>query len=143
MLGEQGDLRGFSAALVLCGIALARTPATADAITCYVLFDRSDNVVYQDLFPPVDMSDQGAAERAALRQRGEYLMILDTEQCIQVEFVFGPGGSSALSVDQIIGGLRPFGEASRAPPTQRQGPRGISVPSPAAPSSPAPAPRSY
>jgi len=133
-------MRGLSVALFLLGIALAGMPNTAAAVTCYVLFDRSDNVVYQDLLPPVDMSDQGAAERAALRQRGEYLMILDTEQCIQIEFVFGPGGSSALSVDQIIGGLRPLG-GSAAPPTPRQGTRGISTPSPGAPPAPAPAPR--
>ena len=135
-------MRGLSVALFLLGIALAGMPKTAAAVTCYVLFDRSDNVVYQDLLPPVDMSDQGAAERAALRQRGEYLMILDAEQCIQVEFVFGPGGSSALSVDQIIGGLRPLG-GSAAPPTRRQSTRGISTPSPAATPAPTPVPRSY
>src|SRR5437867_12837682 len=87
------------------GITIAGAAGGAHAATCYVLYDRSDNVVYQDTFPPVDLSDQGVAQREALRRRGEYLMIMESDLCPQVSFVFGSGGSSTLSVDQIVGGF--------------------------------------
>jgi len=90
---------------VFTGMTMAAAASGTHAGSCYVLYDRSDNVVYQDTFPPVDLSDQGAAQREALRRRGEYLMIMESDLCPQVSFVFGSGGSSTLSVDQIVGGF--------------------------------------
>jgi len=43
--------------------------ANANAMTCYIKYDRNDNVVYRDSRPPVDMSDNGTAARAAMRRR--------------------------------------------------------------------------
>jgi hypothetical protein len=92
------------AAAAAAGAAVILLAGTAAARTCYTLLDHNDNVVYRDTFSPVDLSDQGEAARAQLRQRGEYLLISEDEQCQQVTFVFGPGGPTALSVDDFLRG---------------------------------------
>ena len=45
------------AALVATTLGLAA--ADARAVNCYVVFDRTENVIYRDVFPPVDLSDAG------------------------------------------------------------------------------------
>src|SRR6202163_3183489 len=94
---------------VLLSIAamLAVSAGAAEAATCYVLFDRYDNVVYRNTVSPLDLSDQGAAARAALRQRGEYLLVMDSDRCAPVTFVFGAAGSKTLSLDEAVGGFPP------------------------------------
>jgi hypothetical protein len=69
---------------------------SAQAITCYIVFDKNENVIYRDIFPPVDMSARGDAARDAMRRRGEFLMFVDVERCPQVEFLFGNAGETAL-----------------------------------------------
>jgi len=93
---------GATAALALLAVAFA---SSSQALTCYTVFDRSDNVVYRDSLPPVDLSDPTSG-RAALQQRGEYLMITDADRCPQVAFVFGANGSSTLSTDEFLNGIR-------------------------------------
>src|ERR1700682_4990941 len=104
---------------------LALSAGAADAVTCYVLFDRFENVVYRNTVSPIDLSDQGAAARAALRQRGEYLMVMDSDRCPPVTFVFGTAGSKTLSIDETVGGFPaenpPAGRASS--PRPRRGAR--------------------
>lgn len=90
-------------AAAAAGAAAILLASTAAARTCYTLYDRNDNVVYRDIFSPVDLSDQGEAARAQLRQRGEYLLISENEQCQQVAFIFGPGGPTAISADAFLG----------------------------------------
>ena len=91
--------------LLTIAATLALSSGTANAVTCYVLFDRFDNVVYRNTVSPIDLSDQGAAARAALRQRGEYLMVMDSDRCPSVTFVFGAAGSKTLSIDETVGGF--------------------------------------
>jgi hypothetical protein len=112
--------------------ALAMSAGTADAVTCYMLFDRFDNVVYRNTVSPIDLSDQGAAARAALRQRGEYLLVMDSDRCPPVTFVFGAAGSKTLSIDDVVGGF-----PAENPPAGR-----ASSPRPRRSSSVAPAPSS-
>ena len=95
---------------------------SANAITCYTLFDRNDNVVYRDTVSPVDLSDQGTAGRAALQQRGEFLMISEADRCPQVAFVFGNAGTSALSTDEFMNGIQ-SARAPRATGSAASGPR--------------------
>jgi hypothetical protein len=102
--------------VLLAGTALALSGGAANALTCYVLFDRNDNVVYRDTIPPVDLSDQGAPARAAMRQRGEYMMISDVDRCPQAAFVFGQAGSASLSIDDFLGTVKPESRASAATP---------------------------
>jgi len=108
----------------MAAIALGVMSGGAHALTCYVLFDRSDNVVYRDTIAPVDLSDQGTAARAAMRQRGEYMMISEADRCPQVTFVFGQAGSAALSVEDFLGNVRPERRASSATPSTRGAPAG-------------------
>jgi hypothetical protein len=91
--------------LLTIAAMLAVSAGAAEAATCYVLFDRYDNVVYRNTVSPIDLSDQGAAARAALRQRGEYLLVMDSDRCAPVTFVFGAAGSKTLSLDETVGGF--------------------------------------
>ncbi len=88
---------GFAELRAAIVAALALGGATAaQAVTCYVVFDRNDNVIYRDIFPPVDMSDRGIPQREEMRRRGEYMMFVDVDRCPQVEFLTGSAGESAL-----------------------------------------------
>ena len=94
---------------VLATLAVAILPAaSAHALTCYTLFDRNDSVLYRGTFPPVDMSPDGDAQRDAMRAAGQYLLFVDTDLCLPVEYRFGDGGTRQLSVENIIGDLRPM-----------------------------------
>jgi len=88
----------------LVGAAFCLLQAPAQASTCYFVFDRSDTVIYRDAAPPVDMSIRGAPAREAMRQRGEYLLFVDTDRCAPLAFITGPGTPGTLSVDQIVAG---------------------------------------
>ncbi|HKW79699.1 MAG TPA: hypothetical protein VJQ49_01705 [Casimicrobiaceae bacterium] len=104
--------------LAALGAALALA-SPARAFTCYMLYDRNDNLVYRDTLSPVDMSDQGDAAREAMRREGEYLIVADADRCPQVRFVFGSAGSKTLSVDTVVNGL-PAGAAAAAKTTPRR-----------------------
>jgi len=76
--------------------------------TCFQVFDRNDNMIYRSTQPPVDMTDpsaKAAADRDAMRARGEYLVFIETDPCAPLTFVLGPGASTALSVDAIVAGI--------------------------------------
>jgi len=92
----------FVAALGL--VAGASLPA--EALVCNIVFDRNDQVIYRDVTPPLDLSDRGSRAQAAMRQRGEYLMVIDTDRCLQV--VPKADQSSAASVEDIVAGMRPY-----------------------------------
>jgi len=104
--------------LLTIAAALAVSAGTAEAATCYILFDRYDNVVYRNTVSPIDLSEQGAAARAAFRQRGEYLLVMDSDRCPPVTFLFGAAGSKTLSIDETVGGF-----PADNPPTGRASPR--------------------
>ena len=91
-----------SLALFVGGLAAAGPSA---ALTCYSVLDRSDNVIYRDTFPPVDLSDQGASDRERMRRRGEHLIAMETDRCPTLEFFLGNAGSATLNVDQVIAGM--------------------------------------
>ncbi|MEP6943834.1 MAG: hypothetical protein ABI981_12900 [Betaproteobacteria bacterium] len=90
------------------GAALALFAAGAQAVTCDIVIDRTGAVVYQDVTPPVDMSDRGAAAREKMRQRGEQLMIIDAEQCPRLVFSSISGATGTASVEEIVSGMRPY-----------------------------------
>ena len=105
-------LFGLFVACASC--VVAATPA--HALICYVVYNRSENIVYQDTYPPVDMSAAGAAQRDAMRARGEHLTFGDVRQCPTVVFLFGQGGSADLRVDEVVAGM-PVRSLAGAPPT--------------------------
>jgi hypothetical protein len=79
--------------------------ASAGAVTCYVVIDRNDNVLYRSSMPPVDMSDNGVPARERMRQRGESLMFGDFDSCPGITFLTGAGGTSMLRLDEVVGGM--------------------------------------
>ncbi|MEP6996570.1 MAG: hypothetical protein ABI900_02925 [Betaproteobacteria bacterium] len=93
----------YAAAL---GVAIGASAFPAEAMVCNIVFDRNDQVIYRDATPPLDLSDGGSRARAAMRQRGEYLMVIDTDRCAQV--VPTTATSSAASVEDIVAGMRPY-----------------------------------
>jgi hypothetical protein len=93
----------FAAAL---GLAVGAAALPAKAMICNIVFDRNDQVIYRDVTPPLDLSDGGSRARAAMRQRGEYLMVIDTDHCAQV--VPRTDTSNAASVEDIVAGMRPY-----------------------------------
>lgn len=122
-------MRIFPMLLTTCAAAVL-SPA-ASAFTCYMLYDRNDNLVYRDTISPVDMSEQGAAARESMRDRGDYLVVADADRCPQVTFVFGAAGSSTLTVDSIVGGM-PVGAGSSGFAPSRPPPRSSSRTAPRA-----------
>ena len=70
--------------IALAGAALAVAAGVAAASNCYVILDAKETTIYRASTPPVDMSDRGAAARDALRQRGNYLLFMDTQQCVPI-----------------------------------------------------------
>ena len=114
----------FAAALGLAGAA----SLPAEALVCNIVFDRNDQVIYRDVTPPLDLSDGGSRARAAMRQRGEYLMVIDTDRCAQV--VPKADQSSAASVEDIVAGMRPYmgrGGGQRTPGGAAAGGAGSTV----------------
>jgi hypothetical protein len=113
---------------LLAGAGLFAAVGTASAMNCYTVIDKNDNVVYRGNLPPIDLSEQGNAEREAMRKRGQHLIAMEVDRCIGVEYFTGTAGSTTLSVDQIVGGIQmrgvspggyagpsPSSAASRAP----------------------------
>jgi hypothetical protein len=95
-------------AWMAAGTALVCAAGSASAMNCYTVLDRNDNVVYRGTVPPIDLSERGAPERQAMRQRGQHMIAMDSDRCPGIEFFTGAAGSSTLSVDQIVGGIVPL-----------------------------------
>jgi hypothetical protein len=104
-------LLNVAAAVVASFVAFA---GDAAALTCYVVFDRTENVIYRDVYPPVDLSDAGRAEREAMRNRGETLMFMESDQCPRLEYFTGAAGTVGLRLDQTLSPT-PTTEVARQP----------------------------
>ena len=109
---------------IVAAVALAAAlPSAAQALTCYVVFDRNDNVTYRDVFPPVDLSDAGRAEREAMRRRGEFLMFMESEECPRIEYFTGVAGTIGVELDRTVAPTATprdagAGETPAAPPVK-------------------------
>ena len=95
------NARSSASAAALAAV-LALCAADARAITCYVVLDRTDNVVYRDVYPPVDLSESGAAEREAMRRRGEYMLFMEVDTCPRLEFFTGVAGNVGVRLDEAL-----------------------------------------
>jgi hypothetical protein len=95
--------------LISVAIATALScAATAHALTCHIVLDRNDNIIYRDVVPPVDLSDRGKDARAAMRQRGEFLLMMEADQCPTFVATSNASGAAGASVDEIVAGLRNY-----------------------------------
>ena len=110
-------VRSVHAARAAVLVAALAAPA-ASAVTCYVVMDRSDNVIYRDVMPPVDLSDAGVPAREAMRQRGEFFLFHEAEMCPRIEFFTGGAGSVGLSLDQTLAPSVLPKPAAAPPPAQ-------------------------
>jgi hypothetical protein len=99
--------------IMIAVLAAVTAPGAANAIVCYTLLDKGDNVLYQDSLPPFDMSDSGAALRSGSRQRNEYLMIYEVEHCPPVAAVSGSTGYRPATVEEIVSGMRAYATSGR------------------------------
>ena len=124
-------MRPFLLTLTTAAFAVLAVPASA--VTCYLVLDRNDNVIYQDIFPPLDLSDAGDAERKAMRARNEHMVAMEADRCPRLELIAGPGVGMRINLEEMGDALtslnKPAGGAG-APPLAKQG---------ANPSAPAPA----
>ena len=114
--------------LALTVFGAAAFAPTASAMTCYLVLDRNDNVIYQDIFPPLDLSDAGDAERKAMRARNEHMIAMETDRCPRLELVAGQG-AGRINLEQMTepSVIKPPSDADSAPAISRSG----SAPAPA------------
>ncbi len=91
-------------------LAVFASPLTS-AATCYVVLDHSDSVIYQGVSPPVDMSAAGAASRDAMKRRGEFIEVFESQACPE-RSVQGSAKGEA-SVDEIVSAIKPYRLAGR------------------------------
>jgi hypothetical protein len=129
-------MRSICWGFLLAGIMLG----TAHANVCYFVYDRGDNVVYRGQQPPVDMSDRGQASRDAMRQRGDYLLFVDTDACAPIAFLTGPGTPGTLSVDQVVAGFPTMAKADVTSSPIARSPMGAPMSTRPAPAAKAAAP---
>ena len=135
-------MRHASFAFALALVAALSCVTTAHALTCHIVLDRSDTVIYRDIVPPVDLSDRGSAARAAMRRRGEFLLMMESDQCRSFVAQTGAPGAGGATIDDIVAGLRAYpgaagggGVMSSARPST--GPAAGAPGAPALPSPPA------
>jgi len=74
----------------------------AQGVICYVIYDRSEAVIYQNTYPPMDMSNAGYDQREALRARGEHLTFGDVPKCPTVVFLTG---ATELRTDEVVAAM--------------------------------------
>jgi hypothetical protein len=142
-------MRSGLPALILAGMTCIAAATPAQAVICYVIYDRNENIIYQSTYPPMDMSSAGYSERDdALRAWGEHLTFGDIDKCPTMVFLTGAGGTSDLRVDEVVAGM----SARNIPGTQSTGTAMSGAPgnarstparAPAATAAPAAKPRSY
>ena len=126
-------------------VAAFSCSATAYALTCHIVLDRADAVVYRDIVPPVDLSERGRAARTAMRQRGEFLLMIEADQCSRFVATTGAAGAGGATVEEIVAGLRSYQVAGSAGGVMSSGAmssgRAGAPAAPGAPSAPPASPR--
>jgi hypothetical protein len=124
-------MRLIHAARALAAATVIAAAAPAAGVNCYVIVDRSNEVVYQDITSPVDLSDEGAAARDAMRQRGQQLITMNSERCPAIDRARIAGAGGPATVDEIVAGMRsavPFGASGSAARPRPSDTGGINLP---------------
>jgi len=106
------NIRLVLLAMLAATAAAAALAAPALATPCYVVIDRSDNVIYQSTKPPVDLSVRGDAARDAMRRRGELMEMFDSQACVE-RSARSVSGKGEASVDEIVTGVRAYQRVGR------------------------------
>ena len=120
----------LSCAIAAAAMLVASAPVAA--FNCYLIVDRTNEVTYQGYTAPVDLSDDGAPARDAMRARGEQLIVMDTDRCPAIDRAHIASKGGPASVEEIVSGMRsaiPYGvgvQPSRPDPAASNG--GIVLP---------------
>jgi hypothetical protein len=110
-------MRIRSITVLALSAAAAVFAVPASAIVCYTLMDNSDTVLYRGYEAPVDMSAAPWAASNALRQKKQFLMIANVDDCLLVASADEAGNSRPATADEIVAGMRQFGSSKFASPT--------------------------
>lgn len=94
-------MRAHALSLLLFAAAMP-----AAAVPCYVVYDRSDQVIYRDNTPPFDLSDPNAPERAMMRKQGQHMLMAEFDNCDPVGFISPVTGANTATVDEIVSGVQ-------------------------------------
>jgi hypothetical protein len=133
----------------LAGLAALCVTGLAVGAPCFLILDRDDTVIYRDTVPPFDLSTSGSPERAALRQRGQHLLVAEFDRCDAVGSISPTTGGTSATVDDIVMGLKPaagtsVGMSGNPAPSSASGTSTGARSAPTPPQrSPAPAKKSY
>ena len=122
-------MRASHIALGLAALSAVALSTAAVAGTCYVIVDRANDVTYQGTTAPVDLSDEGAAARNAMRAQGQQLIAMEAETCPAIDRGRPGARSGPASVEEIVSGMRsamPYGTPGR--PATAAAADGISLP---------------
>jgi hypothetical protein len=104
----------LSCAIAAAAVVVASAPVAA--ANCYMLVDRTNEVIYQDWISPVDLSDEGAPARDAMRAQGQQLVVMDTGNCPAIDRARVAGKGGPATVEEIVAGMRsaiPYGTAAQ------------------------------
>ena len=119
----------ISWAVAVATLVVVSTPAAA--FNCYAIVDRGNEVIYQGALSPVDLSDDGAPARDAMRARGQQLIAMDTDNGPAIDRVNLATRGGPATVEEIVAGMRsttPYGAGTPAA-ARRDGSRdGIRLP---------------
>lgn len=105
-------MRSSSISCAIATIAILVTATPVAAFNCYLIVDRTHEVIYQDIVPPIDLSDDGAPARAAMRAQGQQLVVMDTNTCPAIDRARVAGKGGPATVEEIVAGMRsavPYG----------------------------------
>ena len=108
-------MRSSALSAAIAAVAIVVTAAPAAAFDCYMIVDANNEVVYQDVTPPIDLSENGAAARDAIRVRSAQLIAMDTDRCPAIDRTLIAGRRGPASVEEIVAGMRsatPYGTAA-------------------------------
>ena len=99
-------MRAIRVSRAIAALAIIAASAPAVAFNCYMIVDKSNEVIYQDTVTPVDLSDEGAPVRDALRARGQQLVVMDTDNCPGIDRARVAGKGGPATVEEIVAGMR-------------------------------------
>ena len=120
-------MRGSRICWAVMAFALVAVSTPAAAFNCYAIVDRNNEVIYQGALSPVDLSEEGAATRDALRARGQQLIAMDIDNCPAIDRVNLTTRGGPATVEEIVSGMRsatPYGiggSTARQPDVSRDG----------------------
>ena len=124
-------MRASSVSWAIAAAAITILSTPAGAFDCYLIVDRGNEVVYQGTVAPIDLSEDGAPARNAMRARGEQLIAMDTDNCPAIDRAHVASKGGPASVEEIVAGMRsaiPYGVGAQPARNEAAASNGIALP---------------